>query len=234
MSIRSSNFARHGLTFVELTIGMSITAVLMLALATFATAVSTGWKYSETQYMVRSVGNQSVAQLRGTLSDVLCVLQAKTGDSSGAAAYLFCWRSDTWGGAADLKAQFGEMSLVEYDPSTRTIWLYEPKDSADMTASEKTTAADANWGDSSSEAIITYFKSSSMLKSRRPLVGGASASGGAQVTSAQFGYYAATNGKPVAIYQLSIVTDGALSYANDNVPMRAAQTPSNVTFSSTN
>ena len=158
--------ARRGLTFVELTIGMAITAVLMLALATFASAVSRGWQNSQDQFKARSVTHQSVAALRDVLSEMLCVVQSKAGDAAGGSAYMFCWDTDNWNGAADLQAQFGEMSLIEYDPTTKTIWLYKPKDVSQMTAAEKTTAGDSTWGDYSSTSIVSYYKSSSIVKPR--------------------------------------------------------------------
>lgn len=213
---------------------MAITAVLMLALATFSNAVSRGWQNSQDQYKARSVSHQSVAQLRDALSDMLCVVQTKVGDTTGGSAYLFCWDDDDWGGAADRKAQFGEMALIEYDPVTKAIWLYQTKDASAMTAAEKTTAGDEDWGDYSATSIVTYFKSSSMVKPRTPLVGGATGDGGASVTSAMFGYFAATNGKPVATYQLSLATAGTGEAASDNVALRAAQTPTNLTFESVN
>ena len=221
---------RRGLTFVELTIGMAISAVIMLALASFVSAVSRGWKNSEEQFKARSVSHQRVAQLRDALSDMLCVVQTSIGDASGGRAYFFCWRGDTWNGAADLKAQAGEMALIEYEPSTKTIWLYLVKDVSTMTTQEKNLAAEENWGDYSAEAVVNYFKTSSLVKPRRPLVGGATSHGGASVTSAQFGYFAATNGKPVASYQLALATDGAIEPASDNVPLRAALQPTNLTL----
>lgn len=224
---KPSNFHRRGLTFVELTIGMAITAVLMLALATFASAVSVGWKHSEAQFKVRSVAHQSSARLDDALSDMLCVVQALPGDTSGGNAYLFCWHTDTWAGAGDRKAQYGELSLIEYDPATKTIWLYETKDAASLTAAQQTTAAGTNWPTFTASTLVSSWKSSGIVKPRVPLVGGASAQGGTEVTKAQFGYYSAANGKPIASYQLVFGVDGAVGASNDNVPLRAAQTPTN-------
>jgi hypothetical protein len=222
--------SRRGLTFVELTIGMAISAVIMLALASFVSAVGRGWKNSEEQFKARSVSHQSVAQLRDVLSNMLCVVQTKVGDTAGSNAYLFCWYKDSWGGAADLKAQWGEMALIEYEPSTKTVWIYLPKDVSAMTAQQKGYAELDDWGDYSSDSIVSLFRASAINLPRRPLVGGATDNGGASVSSAQFGYFAATNGKPVASYQLTLVTDGAFESACDNVPFRAAQQPTNLTL----
>jgi hypothetical protein len=226
-----SNFvcrSRRALTFVELTIGMAITAVLMMALATFASAVSKGWQNSQIQFKARSVSNQSVAQLRDMLSGMLCVVDAKIGDASGSSAYFFCWYKDSWGGAADLKAQWGEMALIEYEPATKTVWLYLPKDASAMNSQQTGYAQQEDWADFSSDYMINLFRASTINQPRRALVGGATGDGGTSVTTAQFGYYAATNGKPVATYQLSLVTNGALEPANDNVTLRAAQVPKNL------
>lgn len=226
---RSRRHSR-GLTYVELTIGMAITAVLMLALSTFAVAISAGWKHSDDEFKARSANTRSVSQIHDALRNMLCIVQANVGDADGGAAYLFCWQNDTNGGAADNRAQFGEMALVEFDPATKTVWLYEAKDTSAMTTAEKNSAASDSWGDYTSPAIVTYFKSSSFLAARKPLIGGYSTSGGkgVAVLSAQFGSFAANNGKPIASYRVTIGDADSSSAAYGNVALRAALKPTNL------
>jgi hypothetical protein len=218
------------MTYPELSIGMAITAVLGLALSTFAVAVSTGWKHSEDEHQVRSASMRSVSQIQDSLSEMLCAVQVKVGDAGGSSAYFFCWQKDTWGGSADRKAQLGEMALIEYEPATKTVWLYQVKDAATMTSAEQTTASSENWGDYTDPAVVTYFKSRSMVAARTPLVGGygTTAEGGTQVLSAQFGAFAANNGKPIASYRLMIGNALSASAASGNVALRAARTPKNL------
>jgi hypothetical protein len=208
---------------------MAITGVLGLALSTFAVAVSTGWKHSDDEFKMRSANMRGINQIQNALSGMLCVVQAKVGDASGGSAYFFCWQKDTYGGSADRKAQFGEMALVEYEPATKTVWLYEVK-TTPMTSAERTEAASESWGDYSSPAVVTYFKSSSIVAPRKPLVGGygTTAEAGIQVLSAQFGVFAANNGKPIASYRLMIGNAISASPASGNVALRAAQTPKNL------
>lgn len=209
---------------------MVITSVLMLALATFATAASSGWKHSDDEFKTRNADSRSVAQMQDALSKMLCVVQVNPGDTAGGAAYLFCWQKDSFGGSADKKAQFGEMALIEYEPSTKAVWLYQVKNVSAMTASELTAAGSESWGDYTSPAIVTYFKTSSIVAPRTPLVGGffGSSNGGIQVVAAQFARFTATNGKPLASYRLLLGDSIASVAAYGNVALRAAQTPANL------
>ena len=222
--------AKRGLVYAEVIIGIAITGILMLALAAFTTAVSTGWKHIAQEFKARNADVRSAGQMQDALRNMLCIVQAKIGDSSGANAYFFCWQTDSYGGTADGKAQFGEMALIEYEPATKAIWIYTVKDVSTMTAAEKISASSESWGDYTSPSIVTYFKSNSIVGPRKPLVGGYSTTGdsGVSVAGARFGVFSPNNGKPIASYVLMIGDTISSAPAFGSVSLRSALKPSNL------
>ena len=128
--------ARRGLTLAELILGTAMLGIVMMAAAGLMTAVAAGWKSGDTVARVANVGDRAGLRVEESLAAALYVLQVKAPASAGAASYVFYWKSDGVTGVADGKAQLGEMALIEFDPTTKAVRLYEPLAASAMTAVE--------------------------------------------------------------------------------------------------
>ena len=107
---------RKGLTFVELVIGMTITALIAAAVATFLVSVSRGWAYSSAVQTQSTVSSQVMLRLNKLVKDAKQIGAFRAGGISGTvttpAAVLF-WRGDLNG---DDKIQFSELAVIQHDP----------------------------------------------------------------------------------------------------------------------
>ena len=135
---------RHAFTFPELMIGLVVTSLVLTALAAVTTAVAQGWNAADGTQAVQLQSAQVYARTRAALAGAKYVAQVHAGSPDGSASPaggVFYWAYDGWGGAADGGPQVGEMALIEHDPATQTLWLYQPIPVASMTASQVVRAA---------------------------------------------------------------------------------------------
>lgn len=219
---------RRGLTMVELLIGLVVMGVMMLALSSFVSAVAQSWKNSSEELKTVNAATVAKAQMQDVLGSMLYVVQNKQGGAAGEASYVFYWKHDALV-ADDGLAQFGEMALLEFDPATMGVKLYEAKPVGQMNATELTLAESTDWGDPTSEAIISYFKSSSVVATPITVVGRATAdASGVDVEAAKLEYFAPAGVKPITNFDLSLSDDGATSRSYGSVAMRSARTPTNL------
>jgi type II secretory pathway pseudopilin PulG len=218
---------RRGLTMVELIIGTVILGMIGLAVASFTVATSTGWRNSEETYRVANLGTRSSQQVQDRLSKALAIVRPAPATQPTSSSYVFFWSNDAYGTASDGKAQFGEMALLEYDAAAQAVYLYEPKSPSGLSASDQALLASDNWGDPAQmPTIVSYFKSSSVVKPARAIVGGVTGSPG--VSSAAFAAFKPTGGKPLAMYDIVIGSGDAAAHSYGSIALRAAKTPQNV------
>src|SRR5580704_10727781 len=121
----STRTIRRGFTLVELMLGLAITALVMAALAAFVGAVGQGWEGSDGTQDAALEARQAYVRVQNQLSSALYVGQVMAGSLDGSAATpggVFYWAQDTNG---DAGPQTGEMALIQHDPTTQTLWLYE-------------------------------------------------------------------------------------------------------------
>jgi Tfp pilus assembly protein PilW len=131
----------RGFTFVELVLGMAVTAMVMVALSAACLAVGEAWRESDYARSAATKGSATTSALRLALRDARYVGYVVTGDlaaSSATTASVLYWRADDFDGAANDKVELGEMALIEFDPATKSIVKYEAKDSSAMTSSQRT------------------------------------------------------------------------------------------------
>ncbi len=156
---------RRGFTFVELCLAMCVTAMVAIALAAFAAAGAQSWRQSE------HIQQLQVSSQQGTN------LTTRIVESSRALASvieeppsLLLWLTDSFDGAADAKAQFAEMALIEYDAELKSVFFYRANmDEAQGAGGDAddvlTTAAMSN------PQYATLLKSENWLLPRRTLLG---------------------------------------------------------------
>jgi len=101
-------------------------------------------------------------------------------DTTAAPASAFFWRTDYWNAAGDVSnpaafntqvphnlVQVAELALVEYDAAAKRLYIYQPKDPAAMTATERTAAGTVwTWTDLSKSSNLTVFKSLSYVQKK--------------------------------------------------------------------
>ncbi|MFT3785245.1 MAG: prepilin-type N-terminal cleavage/methylation domain-containing protein [Tepidisphaeraceae bacterium] len=213
-----SNFDRaaRGLTLMELMVGLVITSVAMLALSTFVSAVSNGWTHANSTATTAVTVDRTSSQVDSVLRNSLAIVQKKLPTSSSKSSYLFVWRYDGAGGIQDGVAAVGEMNLLEFDPTTYTIWLYAPYAESAMSASQLIDAYTTNWGDLSSPTVAEAFKTRSCVAPRRAIVGPGSATATtvSRVLSGYFDCRTNSGGSTVALYNFSLVPGNATTPAS--------------------
>src|SRR5687768_10765159 len=113
----SGALTRAGLTFVELVIGMMVTALVAAAVAAVLTAVSQGWQNSREIETQTSMSSQGMTRLNRTLRNVRQIGAVRAGaitGSPGQPAAALLWRGDF---NEDGDIQFSELALLEHDPN---------------------------------------------------------------------------------------------------------------------
>jgi hypothetical protein len=127
---------RSGLTFVELMLGLSITALVMGAVAAFVTAAGTHWRSSEPGQSVHLAQGQVTVRLQHIVRDSRLIGATRSGslDSSGAAAALLLWRADS---NEDGQIQLSEIALIEHDRTQAALLVYELRLPAEMSSAER-------------------------------------------------------------------------------------------------
>ncbi len=153
---------RQGMSLVELCIGIVITTMVVGALSALWFAVAETWVKSGSSQNVTLTGNQAVSRLESTLRTAKYIFQCNAGSTDGkttpAASILF-WKADNWNGAADGAVQVAELAVIEHDPASGRLYLYQAIPKASMTASQITRASGVTlWNDLSSASTLTAFK----------------------------------------------------------------------------
>jgi type II secretory pathway pseudopilin PulG len=155
----------RGFTFVELTIGILITSLVMGALAAVLSSVAQGWKQSGTTTSNANLIALANLRLQRTLKAARLIGAVRAGsidNSSALSAAALLWKSDA---NYDWNIQFSEMALLEYrspsetvDPDT--IRLYQVSFPSDWTTAQKQ-AADSTFASNDEiyqDGEITTFK----------------------------------------------------------------------------
>ena len=66
------------------------------------------------------------------------------------------WVADNWGGSADGKAEVGEIEVIQHDPVTHTLWLYQTIPVALMNIGQKA-AAGSVWPYTTAFTVPSYI-----------------------------------------------------------------------------
>lgn len=116
---------RRGFTFVELCLGLVVTAMVVGGVASFALAVSEAWQNAGSSQSVLLSANHDAMLLSEKIRP--CVLTGgwqagSLGGSSSTGAAVLLWKGDT---NANTFVNYTEIMLIQHDPLTHQINLYQ-------------------------------------------------------------------------------------------------------------
>lgn len=134
--------ARPGMTLVELCIGMVVTAMVLAALSAMWFGVAHAWAGSTASQGVALTGNLAAVRLESTFRAAKYLCQYTVGSVDGKSTpvgSVFFWKNDAW--TADGAVQIAELALIEHDPVTKRLYLYEALPATSMSADQQTRAS---------------------------------------------------------------------------------------------
>jgi prepilin-type N-terminal cleavage/methylation domain-containing protein len=134
---------RRGFTLIELLIGLAVTAMVLSALAAFTLSAAQGWTANDGTQGVQGQSGQVYDRVRFQLASAKYIAQVQAGSLTNPAARpgsVFYWASDNWNGISDEAPEVGEMALIQHDPTTGTLWLYQPIAASAMTPAQLSAA----------------------------------------------------------------------------------------------
>ena len=155
--------ARHGMTLVELCIGIVLTTLVLGALSAVWFAVAHNWKKGAGTQSVNLTAAQANARLESAFRSAKYIFQCSPGSVDGGASTpgsVFFWRADNWVNLSDGAVQIGELGLVEHDPVAKKLYLYQALPYASMDAGQRVRAGGiATWADLSLVSTKATFNS---------------------------------------------------------------------------
>jgi hypothetical protein len=208
------------MSLVELSIGIVITTLVFGALSALWYAVAETWTKSGSSQSVTLVGNQAMARLEATLRTAKYIIQCNAGSTDGKttpAASVFIWKADNWIGVADGAVQVAELAVIEHDPASGRIYLYQAIPKASMNADQISRASGVTlWNDLSNPNTLTSFKSFDFVQ--RSVLSEA-------VTGALFNARSASSGvRPTLEYTLVLSRAGGSSRIYSLASLRGPST----------
>ena len=224
--MRKRNRHPRAFTLAELLIATAILGAIALAAAAFMSAAAAAWKGGDDAFRLANLSARSGDRVENVIAKMLYVLQAQPSTSGGTASYLFFWESDAISGSADGQAALGEMALLEFDPTTNAVWLWEPIATSKMTSAQLANAQNTNWGDPTASSIITYYKGLDFIAPRQVVIGGQT--GASLVTACSFGFTATSGNRPIVTYSLTLKQGTLTTSAQGSVALRLGQQPTNL------
>lgn len=117
-----------GFLLVELIMGLVIVALVMLGAAAMMEAVSQGWNDQDISHSTQMQANQTYLRIQKALEGVKYVCYSTPGALTGTPATpacIFFWQDYDLQTGTITDPYLGEMALIQYDPTTQTIWLYQ-------------------------------------------------------------------------------------------------------------
>jgi prepilin-type N-terminal cleavage/methylation domain-containing protein len=196
---------RRGFTFVELLMGLVITAFIMAGLAAIMSSVADAWEEGRITQSTQLQANLIDQRLQRILSSAKYVVLPASGTSGS----VIFWANDDL--IADSTVEAGELGLIEVDSSTNSLNLWEAIPSSSMTPAQLSAAeTELNWA---SLQTVTAAELKSWSYMQCTTLGGPGSSGNVnalQVTGSSF--YAAnltsTSQLPLVEYSLTFQKNG--------------------------
>ena len=125
---RCRGFRPRGFLLVELVIGLVIVALVMLGAAAIMGAVAQGWNDQDVTRSTQVQANQTYVRVQNALQGAKYACYYAAGDVNGNSAQpgcIFFWQNYNLQSGTILDPYLGEMALIEYDPTTQSLWLYQ-------------------------------------------------------------------------------------------------------------
>jgi type II secretory pathway pseudopilin PulG len=115
--------SKRGFLLVELLIGMVIVALVMFGAAAIMEAAAQGWNDQDVTRSTQLQANQTYIRVQNALQGAKFI--GYVTPSSSQTGSIFFWQNDNLGGVEAGDPYAGEMALIQYDPTTTTLWLYQ-------------------------------------------------------------------------------------------------------------
>jgi type II secretory pathway pseudopilin PulG len=201
----------RGFTVVEMTMGLVVLAMIMLAIAGIMTAVAQAWTDQEMNQSTQIQANQIYARVQHILSAAKYVAQYNPGSLTGnPAGSIFFWRADDYPASPnDETVQAGEMALIVQDPTTSTLWLYEAMPYTQMTPAQYAAAGQVYpWSYWTTPSTVAAFKTSNFLTAQPVPLGGpgnlSNPGNYLQITGAQFYVYSLAGASQLPVIEFAL------------------------------
>ncbi|MGA3065312.1 MAG: prepilin-type N-terminal cleavage/methylation domain-containing protein [Tepidisphaeraceae bacterium] len=214
---------RGGFTFIELMIGLVITAMVLAAMAAVMTSVAEGWQAGSISQSTQMQANQIYARVQKILSGAKYVILPTDG---GSGSSILFWANDDL--IADSTVEAGELGLIQLDSATNTLYLYEA--APNLTGSQLAAAqTPLNW---STLQTLTPSQFISWSYIQPTPLGGPGTSGNPnalQVTGANFFVtgLGSTTQLPIIEFSLSFDKNGQSATLYNSTTMRGPTTQPN-------
>jgi type II secretory pathway pseudopilin PulG len=130
---------RRAFTVLELLIGMVVMVIVLAALSAISLSVVQGWEQADGTQTLELQSEQIYTRVRHYLSSAKYIGLVDAGSLTGTVsppATIFFWANDDWLGVSDGAPEIGEMAEIAHDPTTNTLWLYQPIPAASMNATQ--------------------------------------------------------------------------------------------------
>jgi hypothetical protein len=188
-------------------------------------AVGQSWMDDDGAEQLQVKGWQIANRVHHYLAEAKYIGLVNAGSLNGSASTpgsVCYWAADNWGGSADGKPQAGEMAVISHDPTTGTLWLYQPIPVSSMNAADLTSAAAVvSYSQMCSAMWVSSFESQSFVSS---------AALGTAVSGATFSaeWLASTTQRPVVESTL-VFSNGPQQSATryDTITLRSPTTQPN-------
>ena len=196
-------------TVVEMTMGLVILSIVLLAIAGIIAAVGLAWNDTEMNQSMQVQANQVYARVQHILASAKYVAQYSSGSLNGSSiGSIVFWRADDYAASPnDETVQTGEMAVIAQDPTTNTLWLYEAIPYSQMTQSEYTAAGVVQpWSYWTNSSNISTFEGLNFIQ-KTPLGGPGTLSNPTnylQVVGAQFYVYGLTGTSQLPIIEFAL------------------------------
>jgi hypothetical protein len=132
-----------GFTLMELTVGMIVTGLVVMAISALLSAVAQGWEQSGEAQVTSTYRVQTTARMQKVLRGARQLGAVRTGSTDGslAAGAVMLWAADD---NLDNKVQFSELALLVHEGGVGTplgyIAYYDVSYPSSWTAAQKTAA----------------------------------------------------------------------------------------------
>lgn len=134
-----------GMTLPELILGLSLMIIVGAAAASVLMTTARGWEQTQSQQSASTSATLTRQHLVAKLRGVRYLGHVKKGsldNSTADVASVIYWNDDNFGTTAgDATPQYGELSVLEFDPEQQAIFLYETAPYNTLTGDAKTTLA---------------------------------------------------------------------------------------------
>jgi type II secretory pathway component PulJ len=218
--------SNRGFLLVELLIGMIIIALVMFGAASIMEAAAQGWNDQDVTRSTQLQANQTYVRVQNALQGAKYV--GYVTPSSSQTGEIFFWQNDNLGGVEAGDPFVGEMALIQYDPTTASLWLYYVPSSqlTNAQAQQPLTLADINLS-----AEATWFAQQTSFVQKQSLGGpGSLANDGTRLTVSSFQVYvsslSSTTQLPVIEYSIGFTrpSDGTTLTLYNSTTLRCPTT----------